>query len=281
MNQAGFIYLDIEHPVVAWNAYRGVLTSRDRIWTQYGCGAVSLRLAGIFDSGDFDRLQSELAIDAVRERYFPDAVSRLSGMFVFDEVESALAAEDAAWGGHIKSDYLTDVGLVYSVATRVDANWITQMLDPGAKLIPGWEALAMQYWSGKASGATPIWELLVNGSATVWGTRIRHQAYDVVRAFYQESLGLLEESRIAALLGFSLGHISSWLIRRKVDVELAFYLDYTADGDPTYRAAIEQYLKTAPASAVNSRDLWTSPAVTRPPNLTLYSKVLPLGPALY
>ncbi|MHA7681576.1 hypothetical protein [Cupriavidus sp. PET2-C1] len=276
MDREGFIYLDIEHPVVAWNTYRGSLMSREQIWTQHGQGAVSLRLANIFDSGDFRRLQSELAIDAIRVRDFPSAVSRLSGMFVFDEVESALAAEQAAWGGHIDSEYLTDVGLTYGTATRVDANWITRMLDADANLVPGWEQLAIKYWSGEDCCGTPIWELLVDGSATVWGTRLRNQAYEVIRSRYPQSLGLLEESRIAALLGFSLGHISSWLIHKGDHAELAFYLDNTLDGDPRYRAAVEQHIRTAPPDSVNARALLASPSVARLPDLTSYSKLLPL-----
>lgn len=279
MDREGFIYLDIEHPVVAWNTYRGVLMSREEIGARHGHGAVSLRLAGIFDSGDFQRLQSELAIDAIRVRDFPSAVSRLSGMFVFDEVESALAAEQAAWGGHINSEYLTDVGLTYGAATRVDANWITQMLDADANLVPGWEQLAAKYWRGEACGATPIWEFLVDGSATVWGTHIRNQAYEVIRSRYPQALGLLEESRIAALLGFSLGHISSWLTRKGDHAELAFYLDNTANGDPRYRAAVEQYLRTAPPGSVNAHALLVSSGVVRLPDLSSYFKVLPLRPA--
>lgn len=195
-------------------------------------------------------------------------------MFVFDEVESALAAEQAAWGGHINSDYLTDVGLTYNAATRVDANWITQMLDAEANLVPGWEQLAAKYWSGEPGCAPPIWELLIDGSATIWGTRVRNQAYDIVRARYPRSLGLLEESRIAALLGFSLGNICSWLTRRGNDVELAFYLDNTLENDPRYSAAVEQYLLTAPRSSVNIRDLFATPGVARLPDLTSYSKVM-------
>jgi hypothetical protein len=276
MIREGFIYLEIEHPVVAWNTYRGVLVSRNQIWAPQANGAVSQRLSGIFHSGDVRRLQSELAIDAIRMRDFPNAVSRLSGMFVFDEVESALAAEQAAWGGHFNSDYLTDVGFTYNAATRADANWITQMLDAEANLVPGWEQLAAKYWSGEPGFAPPIWELLIDGTATVWGTRVRKQAYDIVRSRYPRSLGLLEESRIAALLGFSLGNICSWLTRRENDVELAFYLDNTSEDDPRYCAAVEQYLLTASRSSVNIRDLAATPGIARLPDLTSYSKVIPL-----
>lgn len=200
-------------------------------------------------------------------------------MFVFDEVESALAAEQAAWGEHINSDYLTDVGLTFSTATRVDANWITQMLDSDANLVPGWEQLAVNYWSGEASGALPIWELLVDGTATVWGARIRSQAYEIIQSRYPQSLGLLEESRIAALLGFPLGHICSWLVRKGDLAELAFYMDNTSEGDPRYQAAVEQYLRNAQPGSVNFRDLFAKPGIASLPDLNSYCKALPLGPA--
>jgi hypothetical protein len=279
MEREGFIYLDIEHPVVAWNTYRGVLKSREQIFAQQGDGAVSLRLAQIFNSSDCQRLRSELAIDAIRVRDFPRAVSRLSGMFVFDEVESALAAEQAAWGRYINADFLTDVGLTYGTATRVDANWITQMLDAEANLVPGWEQLAVKYWSGEACCSKPIWELLVDGTATVWGTRVRSQAYQVIRSRYPKSVGLLEESRIAAHLGFSLGHISSWLVRSGDQAELAFYFDNTWEGDPRYQAAVEQYVRTAQPGSVNVRDLFATPGISRLPDLTSYAKALHLRPA--
>lgn len=278
MNREGFLYLDVEHPVVAWNTYRGVLISREQIWARHGEGAVSLFLANIFDSGNFRRLQSELAIDAIRARDFPRAISRLSGMFVFDDVESALAAEQAAWGGHFRSDHLTDVLVTYKSTTRVDANWITQMLDGDGNLVLGWEKMAEEYWSGQAFGSSPIWESLVDGAVTVLGTRVREQAYEIIRMRYPKSLSLLEESRIAALLGFSLGHISSWLLRKGEHVELAYYFDNSAESDQAYLASVERYLRTAEPGSVNLRDLVSSPGTARLPDLRSYCKLLPLTP---
>lgn len=276
MTREGFIYLDIEHPVVAWNVYRGVLLARESIWKQHGHGAISMRVAGMFDSNDSTRMQSELAIDAIRATEFPSAVSRLSGLFVFDEVESALGAEQVAWGGHINSEYLTDVGISYRNATRLDANWITQMLNPDASLRSGWETLARAYWKGGPSReAPPIWELLIDGHATVWGTQLREQAYDVVKSRFPKSLGLLEESRIAAHLGFSLGHISSWLTKKGGRADLSFYFDNTSENDPCYLASVEEFFRTSP-HLVNWSVLRETPGLAWLPDLTPYSKFLPI-----
>lgn len=232
-----------------------------------------MRVAGMFDSNDSTRIQSELAIEAIRTTEYPSAVSRLSGLFVFDEVESALGAEQAAWGGHINSEYLTDVSISYRNATRMDANWITQMLNADASLRPGWESLARAYWKGEPSREShPIWELLIDGHATVLGTQLRDQAYDVVKSRFPKSLGLLEESRIAAHLGFSLGHISSWLIKNKERADLSFYFDNTSESTPCYRASVEEFFKTSP-HLVNWSVLRGLPWL---PDLTPYSKFLPI-----
>ena len=277
MTLDGFIYLDIEHPVVAWNTYRGVLLSRERIWKQHGRGAISMRLAGMFDQNDLKRIQSEFAIEAVRVAEYPSAVSRLSGLFVFDEVESALSAEDAAWGGHIRTDYLTDVGISYHNATRADANWITHMLDSDASLLSDWEQSARKYWQGEPfPEAPPIWELLIDGHVDTWGTRLRKQAYDIVKSRFPKSLSLLEESRIAAHLGLSLGHISSWLVKDGSGVNLSFYFDNIADNDPSYRTSVEEFFKTCP-NEINWNDLTKTPGLAWSPDLTPYSKYLPFA----
>lgn len=128
------MYLDIEHPVVAWNVYRGVLLSQSLIANCNPAGSfLSMTLARIVIDKDWERLEFEQILEDHRHQNFPDSTSRLRGLFVFDTPESALAvAEDQAWGGkggHIRIENLTDVGVsAKSNKTRLDANWITWML---------------------------------------------------------------------------------------------------------------------------------------------------------
>lgn len=281
IEREGFMYLDVDHPVVAWNTYRGVLASANAVFSKNGPGSLSMLLAGIFDTGNYQRLHSEFCIESIRSRLFPNAVSRLSGMFVFDDVESTLAATQATWGGHINTDCLTDVGLSYTVGTRADAGWITQMLTEDYVLVPSWEEMAARYWSGEPSSSTPIWELIIDGYACVWGTRMREQAFNVIRSRHPFSLGYLEESKIAAGLGFSVGHISSWLLRTDAGASLQFLIDDTMADDPRYVDAIARFIETARPEEVNPAAVRTPPGLVRKPDLQPYEKHLPLVMSAY
>src|SRR5450830_751668 len=134
MDFEGFMYLDIEHPVVAWNAYRGVLLSQSLIAKCNPSGSfLSMTLARVLIDKDWRRLRFEQILEEHRQSDFPSHTSRLTGLFVFDTPESALAvADNEAWGGkdgHIRDENLTDVGVsAESNRTRLDANWISWML---------------------------------------------------------------------------------------------------------------------------------------------------------
>lgn len=235
MEREGFLYLDIDHPVVAWNTYRGALMSQPSIARRHGLGVVSMLLAGMLTHGlesrATSRWHSELRIKEVRAAHYPAAVSRLNGLFIFDDEESALAAGEAGWGEHIRHARLTDVGLSYVRSTRADACWITAMLDGDSALRPGWADMAHAYWrSTPRTRNRAVWELLIDGEAMIWGMDLRRQAYEVVRERFPHSLGLLEEARIAVDIGSSLGHISAWVTRTRGGFQLAFYMDDVCTG---------------------------------------------------
>jgi hypothetical protein len=227
----------------------------------------------LLDEQRISRLRSEVAIDTLRAQEFPTAVSRLSGLFVFDEAESALAAAESDWGGHIDHELLTDVGVSYERGSRVDASWVTQMLDESAELRPNWQEMARAYWRGEpCSRGNSIWELIADGAVTVWGTALRDKAYELVRTRFPESLGLLEEARIAAALGFSLGHVSAWLSSEDDDMKLAFYFDNQDDGTERYEVAVATYVGANP-SLVNWPVL-RRPDLFRLPELSSYTRII-------
>lgn len=281
-HREGFVYLNIDHPAVAWNAYRGVLFSRAYIATHHGPSLLSMREAVIQGDRDTRRYQTELALEELRVAEFPGAVSRLSGMFVFDEVHSALSALEAEWGGdYINPDYLTDVGVSYRKATRMDANWISKMLDADASLKDGWEPMARAYWAGlPCEGARPIWELLIDGFAAVWDTRLRLQAHAIVKERYPKSLGLLEESRIAAILGYSFGNASWGVTSTENGLELWFLIDTGDDLDLRYKPAVESYVRQCAVNNQSSIDweaLKISGNAALKPNLSMYALPFPFS----
>lgn len=118
-----FAYLDIDHPVVAWGAYRGFLVSA-HAEARPPQVPVSMMLAGMIQHQNNARLHNELLIEGVRVGRSPDQVPRLTGMYFFTDVVQASAA--LAWGGHFRPENLVEVE-VHPVRppSKVDANWIT------------------------------------------------------------------------------------------------------------------------------------------------------------
>lgn len=281
MKLEGFMYLDIEHPVVAWNVYRGVLLSQSLIANCNPAGSfLSMTLARIVIDKDWERLEFEQILEDHRHQNFPDSTSRLRGLFVFDTPESALAvAEDQAWGGkggHIRIENLTDVGVsAKSNKTRLDANWITWMLMLRHSGNQVWNTGIHAYWSGNPCPYydAPIWELLVDGAVTIWGTELRKRAYEMVVSRTPLSASLLEISRIAAGLGSDLGHITAMVAAEGSHQLVSFYIDMQDAHDLGFLASLGEYVKSNP-DKINRRDIAVGGDVFNVPDFIAYTYVI-------
>jgi len=119
MRQA-FVFLDIDHPVVAWGTYRGVLVSANAEYHPPQC-PVSMMFAGILLHQNNTRLWNELIIEKHRQLHFPRCISRLAGMYFFEDVDTASRAY--RWGGHFSPTFLAEVEIhSTSEIYRYDAN---------------------------------------------------------------------------------------------------------------------------------------------------------------
>ena len=276
MTFEGFMYLDVEDPMIAWNAYRGVLVSQKLVQRSMGEAAVpalSMTMARLLMDQDLDRLTFELELEATRVRQFNHHVSRLTGLYVFDSPESALAAAQEDWGGHLTYENLTDVGVSAAPnLSRVDANWISWMLVIRASQSLNWRDGILPYWEGKSCPyhGTPIWEVLVDGAVTLWGTALRDRAYKTTRARSPNALALLEQSRLAARLGSDLGHVCALITREKNVPFMSFHLDMRDATDPAYGFKLADYMKSNP-QLVNHRDLAVGGDSFGTPNFLAYS----------
>ncbi|HEK1766742.1 TPA: hypothetical protein SMR47_000630 [Pseudomonas putida] len=281
MNFEGFMYLDIEHPVVAWNTYRGVLLSQSLIAKCNPSGAfLSMSLARVLIDKDWRRLRFEQILEEFRQRNFPGNTSRLTGLFVFDTPESALAvADNEAWGGkdgHIRDENLTDVGVsAESNRTRLDANWISWMLrlrEDGNDL---WLTGINHYWSGTPCPHYdfPIWEVLVDGAVTIWGTELRRRAYQLSIDRAPLSASLLEISRIAASVGSDLGHISALVSLEGEHQLVSFFIDMQDAYDSLFLTSVEEYVKANP-DQINRRDLAVGGDIFKLPDFIAYTYVI-------
>jgi hypothetical protein len=276
MKFEGFMYLDVEDPMIAWNTYRGVLVSQERIQQSTGEAAVpalSMTMARLLMDQNLNRLAFESELEATRVMRFNHLVSRLTGLYVFDSPDSALTAAQEDWGGHLVHENLIDVGVSAAPnITRVDANWITWMLATRASQGLNWREGIVPYWEGKSCPhhGSPIWEVLVDGAVTLWGTALRDRAYQTTKARSPNALALLEQSRLAATLGSDLGHVCA-LITLEKDVPLmSFHIDMRDATDPAYCSKLAHYVKCNP-QLVNHRDLAVGGDSFRTPDFLAYS----------
>ncbi len=235
----GFVYLNIEHPLVAWECYRGALISSYKNASNQVID-MSLFMANKISSGDNINLANELLFENVRLQYYPMVVSRLKCLYVFDNEHSAIAAQ--SWDEHFKSENLVELGVGAYNDTKVDANWVTfAERDKSGLIKSDYISSIKRYWSGEPyPNKTPHWEVLVEGYGIVWGIEHKQRAYQIIKEVMPKCLGLLEISRIAESMGFYLGHIFPHISRLSPSVYKLSYMMDMHELNDNYGAFIER-----------------------------------------
>lgn len=275
----GFMYLDVDDPLVAWNTYRACLISASQVHKNGFPNALSVSCARHLRDRFFKRFATEVELDRLRLAEFPEAVSRLTGLFVFADPDSALNAADANWGGHIEHTNLTDVGIQSKKRTVVDANWIPQLMNDDDSLVTNWQDIARQYWSGRQfpGGSPPISESIVDGSATIWGLALRERSYSTLRRSQPKSLAMLEIARAAAYVGSDFGHVSAHLVVEGNVVTVAYSMDVRDGSSDSLIAKLEEVKKNCPEQ-INWQDLRTlnQPGEARFLDLRAYTQTIAL-----
>jgi hypothetical protein len=229
--------LNIARPLVAWLVYRGEMVSSSQAHAQalgfWLTNALSAESRIGHRSASF---RDEVALETVRCQRVPRAVSRLSGFYLFDDRTSAEVAA-TTWGRNFRRDALEEVGILTgSRWSRHDAQWITLNMGTGAT---GW---IEPYLRGEPAGPDPIWELLVDGRAVVFGTRFREAAYDVVKRTWPQSLALLELGRVAAEVQSDLGLILPMIHGAAPHARRVDYMINMEDAeDPGFLKRVEEY----------------------------------------
>jgi len=182
-----FAYLDIDHPMVAWEVAIGRLqseieTTRDK----FGVSLWAYSILQSYVSGrQVKRFANELRLERARTLRHPHCVSRLRGMYFFKSEEDAKAAVER-WGMPQKSKYISAVQVSPSAMTEVDSEWITSNLaSSNAK------AWMDSYWSGSTAGTRPLTEILVVGKGRVLNKELRADAYKRIYSLWPTSTPLL------------------------------------------------------------------------------------------
>lgn len=269
----GYLCLDVTDPRVAWAAYRGVLISA----TTSSPFAISLRAATLLQEYGGVRLHNELLIEETRIKHAPSKISRLRGLFAF--LDLASAKEATSWGGHFDPTLRVECFIQGSgTSSPVDANWITYApQDPQGYLRREEQGWIASYWLGEPyPRADPIWEIIVDGRVTIYGSNLRSRAYDVVRETWPNTLTFLEVARIAACLGHDLGHLSGILMKKRNTYKIDYVMDMREADDANFLEELRRHLKEEPGE-VNWSDLrqhQASGSFGEVPDLRVYASTL-------
>jgi hypothetical protein len=225
--------LNIANPLVAWLVYRGEMVSSAEVHEQALGFWLMRALSAESSTGHRSAVfQDELVLDALREVHQPHAISRLRGFYLFDDEASAERAIQQ-WGGSFHRHALTEVGILEgSRWSRHDAEWISTRIGSGDR---SW---MLPYLRGEPSGDDPIWELLVDGRAVIFGTQLREAAYEVVQRVWPQSLALLELSRVAVEFRSDLGVITPMVLGQVNDHRVDFAMNFV---DATNQEFLERF----------------------------------------
>ena len=241
----GFVYINIDKPVVAWNVMRSKFYSPSCLPQSEQPGALSFGMADLLRNGNEARASAEFRLEDFRRRYFPAAVSRLTGVFVFDSVDSAAQVWDNdAWDGHFNEQFLTDVGISADQSSRVDSTWITMMRNDQNILVEGWEAMAKRYWSGEAACDQPTWERIIEGWVTIWGLDLKTRAMEEIQNYWPTSLPLLAVAANSATIGSCDGAVVPYARREGSVLDVGYYLRMVDAKDPNFCERLGEFMRT-------------------------------------
>jgi len=192
-----YAFINIDNPLVAWEAAIGRIASSGT--AREGAG-VSLwmyrKLKNLSASKNRAAIHREFLLESVRKEFFPDAVSRLQGVYFFETKDDALKAYEF-WGFNCPKEYLCKIGFNCQKYTKVDSNFITICMDSDDT---DW---MKQYWSGETYGEIPLYEIIAEGFGYIIEPHdVSQKAYD---KFHKEQImtnPLISISRCAFSRGF-------------------------------------------------------------------------------
>src|SRR5260370_21138333 len=161
-----FAFLNVDIPWIAWLVYRGEMVSAQASNTRALSAWHAFYLIDAARVGQrVANYRMETALENVRRSTFPAKVSRLSGLYLFEDEANARDAGRRWDGRNFREEYLAEIEIVAEpTVSRYDSEWITNNM---RSTEPSWMAT---YLSGSPMGERPLWELLVEGRGFVLGT---------------------------------------------------------------------------------------------------------------
>lgn len=244
---SGYCYVDYHNPMAVWNIARGAFDSPAMI-ENGNVPLLSMNFAGLLGNQNANRLISELSLDSFRQINYPNCVSRLRGIFIFDDQESICRFwEKNDWGQHFRDEYFTSIGASTYKSTVLDSSWISNIFNVDGSLKDDWEQYAHGYWSGQAYNDSPIWERIIEGTITIWDQDARINAVQEVSSMWENSALLLHYACACAAYGSNDGQVFPHLMRDNENYTMQFYFKAEHMHDGEFIRRIMENLNTIPS----------------------------------
>ncbi|OCG01490.1 hypothetical protein [Gilliamella sp. wkB112] len=244
------VYMDYNNPCVEWNIARGVINTPDCFPEDERKQLLSIFMANILSNDTAVKLIRELYLEDIRTKYYSNEVSRLRGFFVFADLESLVNFwECNNWGSHFRDEYLTDVGVYSTKYSKLDSNWISEIINDDGTLKENCEYSAHKYWKGEPHPMKPpIWENIIEGSITIWSLETKLEALKNIEALWPNSINILDYAISCAMIGNFDGQVVPIITGNLENIEIS--IDYAIRMkhrlDPYFIAEINEHRKKYP-----------------------------------
>lgn len=230
-----YTYLNINNPWIAWLVYRGEMVSAKVSHQSLSVWHTFLLIDNATAQRRQDYYKMEQAIENERVKSFNKKVSRLTGMYFFEDLKPAETA-NKSWGNIFKKENLVEVEFSNCAkVSKYDSEWITHYKSSSQD-----ELWIKNYLSGKATSDNPIWELLIEGRGFILNTEVRQRAYETIKRIWPRSLGLLELSRVAVELNSDLGLIKAFITKEKNVHRISIAMNFI---DATNKEFLDRFSK--------------------------------------
>lgn len=190
-----YAYLNIEHPVVAWEVAIGrIKSSCDSKDDEFGVSFWHYSLLKTYSEQGLSRkFINELKLEKIRQKECPEQISRLKGAYFFENLDLAHTALER-WGMPQRKKYISAVSFSANHLSKLDSEWITHYLNSEND---NWMT---SYWKGETHGEQPLYEILASGIGIVQNKALRIQAYKNIINAAPDSTPLLAMSSCAFII---------------------------------------------------------------------------------
>lgn len=223
-NSTLFAYLNVDNPMVNWEVAIGrIRSSCDR---KEPDGVVSYRHYDLIKSYAQQSLPrhffDEYRLEAIREKYYPEQVSRLTGLYFFDTYELADIAIDR-WNLPRKhKKHITKINFSATKITRVDSEWITNCIGKNLENNDWMHS----YWKGETYGEKPLTEIIASGVGIVTDTNLIHSCFTKIMNLEPITAKLLAMAVSAFISGYEdIAQVIPVISNKGLQVKGNYYLD--------------------------------------------------------